>query len=191
MVTFIRIRSPPRTLPTPPWRRRRTLCPLLISLSSFFSLFQFLQGRLCLFEVRSVLYWHSIGTCLVWTKPPVTFCHSNILVESNDAGLALYRKQFCLNESTNELCNLEFLLELSDVCGLRPPGRPFGDKFLRFDRCQTCPCGTFRLVWIGRGYPRSSSFCTSSWVNGRFSILCPLASFRNGARGIALSLCSS
>ena len=33
MVTFIRM-SPSRTFPTPP-RRRRTLCPLLISLSSF------------------------------------------------------------------------------------------------------------------------------------------------------------
>ena len=68
MVTFIGIRCPPRTLPTPPWRRR-TLCPLLISLSSFF-LFQLLQGWQCLFEVRSVLHRHRSGTCLVWTKPP-------------------------------------------------------------------------------------------------------------------------
>ena len=72
MVTFIGIRTPPRTLPTPPWRRRRTLCPLLISLSSFFLLFQLLQGKQYLFKVRSVLHWHSIGTCLVWTKPPIS-----------------------------------------------------------------------------------------------------------------------
>ena len=72
MVTFIGIRSPPRTLPTPP-RRRRTLCPLLISLSTFFFLFQLLQGRQCLFEVRSVPDWQSIGTYLVWTNPPITF----------------------------------------------------------------------------------------------------------------------
>ena len=65
MVTFIGIRSPPRTLP-------RTLCPLLISLSSFFFLFQLLQGRQCLFGARSALYWHSIGTCLVRTKPLIT-----------------------------------------------------------------------------------------------------------------------
>ena len=44
------------------------------------------------------------------------------------------------------MLNREFLLELSDACGLRPPGRPFGDKFPQFDRCQTCSCGTFRLV---------------------------------------------
>ena len=73
MVTFIGIRSSPRTLPTPPWRRRRrTLCPLLISASSFFFLFQLPQGRQSLCKVRSVLRWHSIGTCLVWMKPPIT-----------------------------------------------------------------------------------------------------------------------
>ena len=38
--------------------------------SSF--LFQLLQGRQCLFEVRSVLHWHGIGTLLVRMKPPVT-----------------------------------------------------------------------------------------------------------------------
>ena len=67
------------------------------------------------------------------------------------AGLALYRNQFCSNESTNYFCNRQFL-ELNGACGLRPQSHPFGDKFLRFDRCQSCSCGTFRLVWIGRGY---------------------------------------
>ena len=71
MVTFIGIRSPPRNLPAPPWRRR-TLCPLLISLSCFFFFFQLLRGRHCLFEITSLLHWHSIGTYLVWTKPPIT-----------------------------------------------------------------------------------------------------------------------
>ena len=79
MVTFKGM-SPPRTLPTPPWRRR-TLCPLLISLSFFF-LFHLLQSRQCLFEVKSALHWHSLGTCLVRTKPAITFL-SNIVVESN------------------------------------------------------------------------------------------------------------
>ena len=37
------------------------------------SLFQLLQGRQCLFKVRSALHWHRIGTCLVRTKPPITF----------------------------------------------------------------------------------------------------------------------
>ena len=72
MVTFIEIRSPPRTMPIPPWRRR-TLCPSLVSLSCFFFFFQLLQGRQCLFEVRSTLYWHSIETYLVRTKPPIAF----------------------------------------------------------------------------------------------------------------------
>ena len=79
------------------------------------------------------------------------------------AGLALYRNQFCSNESTNYFCNRQFVLELNGGCCLRPQGHPFGDKFLRFDRCQSCSCGTFRLVWIGRGYPRKSSSCISSW----------------------------
>ena len=99
---------------------------------------------------------------------------------------ALYRNQLCSNESTNYFCNRQFLVELNGGCGLRPQGHPFG-----FDRCQSCSCGTFRHVWIGRGYPGSTSFCTSSWVNGRCSILCPLVSSRNGARGVALSLYSS
>ena len=64
------MRSPPWTLPTPPWRRRRTLCPSISA--SFFFLFQLLQSRQCLFKVRSVLHWHSIGTCLVWSQPPIT-----------------------------------------------------------------------------------------------------------------------
>ena len=38
--------------------------------SSF--LFQLLQGRQCLFEVRSVRRSHSIGTLLVRMKPPIT-----------------------------------------------------------------------------------------------------------------------
>ena len=54
-------------------KRRRTLCPLLTSLSSFICQLQLLQGRQCLFKVRSALHWHSIGTCLVRTKPPVSF----------------------------------------------------------------------------------------------------------------------
>ena len=44
------------------------------------------------------------------------------------------RNQLCSNESTNQLCNLEFLLELSGACGLRPPGRPFGGSFPQCDR---------------------------------------------------------
>ena len=71
MVTFQRNETPPRTLPTPPWRRR-TLCPLLISLSSCFFLLQLLQSGQYLFKLRSALHWHNIGTCLVRTKP-ITF----------------------------------------------------------------------------------------------------------------------
>ena len=71
MVTFKRM-SPPRTLPTPPWKRR-TLCPSLVSSNFFFFLFQLPQGRQCLSEVTPVPNWHSIGTYLVRTNPPITF----------------------------------------------------------------------------------------------------------------------
>ena len=84
MVTFIGIRSPPRTLPTP--------------LSSFFFLFQLLQGRQCLFEVRSALHWHSIGTCLVRTKPPITFVMVTFLW-GQMVGLIFVRKNIHLSTS--------------------------------------------------------------------------------------------
>ena len=78
MVTFVGIRSPPRFLPAPP-RRRRTLYPSLVSLTFFLFFFQLPQGRQCLFEVRSVPDWHSIGTNLVRTNPPITFVIVNFL----------------------------------------------------------------------------------------------------------------
>ena len=52
MVTSVRM-SPPWSLPAPPRWRRIDLCLSLVSLSFFF--FPLLQGRQCLFEVRSVL----------------------------------------------------------------------------------------------------------------------------------------
>ena len=100
MVTFIGIRRPPRTLPTPPWRRgrRRTLSPLLICLSSFFFLFQLLQGRQCLFEVRSALHCHSIGTCLVRTKQPITLVIV-IFLWGQMVGMIFVRKNIHLSTS--------------------------------------------------------------------------------------------
>ena len=80
MVTFVGIRSPPWSLPTPP-KRRRTLCPSLVL--SFFFFFQLPQGRQCLFEVRSVPDWHGIGTNLVRKNPPITFVIVNFFVVSN------------------------------------------------------------------------------------------------------------
>ena len=79
MVTFIRIRSPPRTLPTPPWRRR-TLCPSLVSLSFFF-FFQLLQGWQCLFEVLRCT--GIISELLLFERSHQYFCNRNILVRSN------------------------------------------------------------------------------------------------------------
>ena len=64
MVTYVGIRSPPWSLPAPPRR------PSLVSLSCIF--FQLLQSRPCLFEIRSLLRGHSVGTYLVRTKPPIT-----------------------------------------------------------------------------------------------------------------------
>ena len=53
-----------------------------------------------------------------------------MLVSSQiSAGLALYRNQFCSNDSTNYFCNRQFLLELNGGCGLRPQGHQFGDNF--------------------------------------------------------------
>ena len=82
MVTFIGIKSAPRTLPTPPWRRwRRTLRQLLISLSSF--LFQLLQSGQCLFKVRSVLHWQKYRNLSCSNKATNYSCDGNILVGSN------------------------------------------------------------------------------------------------------------
>ena len=54
-------------------KKKNSVRPLLISLSSFFFLFQLLQGRQCLFKVRSVL---STGTVLepvlFERQPPIT-----------------------------------------------------------------------------------------------------------------------
>ena len=69
MVTFIGVRSPPRTLPTPTRRRRRTLCPSLVSLSFFFlepSQDQF-KGH---FKNTTLSYPLAIRNC-----PPVLFPH--------------------------------------------------------------------------------------------------------------------
>ena len=76
VLTFGMIRSPPWTLPIP--RRRWTACfPLLVFVRVsrhlwFFSCFllQSLQGRQCLLEIRSMPQWHSIGTLVIWMKPP-------------------------------------------------------------------------------------------------------------------------
>ena len=53
--------------------KKKTLCPSLVSLSFFFFFFQLLQSRQYLFEVKSALHWHSVGTCLVRTKRPIIF----------------------------------------------------------------------------------------------------------------------
>ena len=157
MVTFVGIRSPPCSLPAPPRWRRTALRPSLVSLSFFFLFFQLPQGRQSLFEVRSVPDWHGIGTNLVRTNPPITFCNCRLLVESNG------------------------------VYDLRPQDHPFGDKDLRFDQFQSYSYRICHLVQIDRGYPGSTYFCTSSWADGRCSVLCLLASSRNGAREVALS----
>ena len=108
-----------------------------------------------------------------------------------DASRASCRNQLCSNESTNCFYTLEFLLEWCGACDLRSPICPFHDIFLHCDRRQTYSCGTFRRGCTGRGYPRSSSSCISSWANSRCSTRDPLASSRNDERGVAFSLCSN
>ena len=61
-------------------------------------LFQLLQGRQCLFEVRSALHWHSVGTCLVRTKPPITFIIV-IFLWGQMVGMIFVRKNIHLSTS--------------------------------------------------------------------------------------------
>ena len=63
-------------MPIPPCRRR-TLCPLLtfVIVSRHLWVFfcfslQSMQGRQCLFEIRSLPQWNSIRTLLILMKPP-------------------------------------------------------------------------------------------------------------------------
>ena len=158
MVTFIRIKSPPRTLPTPPWRRRRrrTLCPLLISLSSFFFIIQLLQGRQCLFKVRSALYWHSIGTCLVRTKPPITL----VIV------IFLWVKWWVWSSSAR-----------TSICRQTSSSRPFSIIRLRNVSSR------MNLSWLlGR-----TSSCTSSSAGWPNNIPCVPASYHIDVRMVVLS----
>ena len=69
---------------------------MLISLSSF--LFQLLQGRQCLFKIRSSLHWHSIGTCLVRPKPPITIVMV-IFLWGQMVGMIFIRKNIHLSTS--------------------------------------------------------------------------------------------
>ena len=62
----------------------------------------------------------------------------------------------------NYFCNCQFLVVSNGGCDLRPQDHPFGDKDLRFDQFQSYSCGICHLVQIDRGYPGSTSFCTSS-----------------------------
>ena len=76
VLTFGKIKSPPWTLPIPPYRRWTACLPLLVFVRVsrhlwFFSCFllQSLQSRQCLLEIRSMPQWHSIRTSLIGMKP--------------------------------------------------------------------------------------------------------------------------
>ena len=78
----------------------------LVSLSFFFFFFfQLLQGRQCLFKVRSALHWHSIGTWPVRTKPPITFVIA-IFLWGQMVGMIFVRKSIHL--STNIFVSIVF-----------------------------------------------------------------------------------
>ena len=138
MVTFVGIRSPPWSLPAPP-RRRIALRPSLVALSFFFFFFQLPQGRQCLFEVRSVPDWHSIGTYLVRTNPPITFVIVNFLW-SEMVGMIFVRKVIHFGSTNFNHIHAVFVIP-------------------------------YKSVVYKPGY---TSFCTSSWADGRCSILCLL-----------------
>ena len=129
--TFIRIRRPPRTLPTPPWRRR-TLCPMLISLNSCFFLIQLLQNGQCLSQIRSALHWHSVGTCLVRMKPPITLIMV-IFLWGQLVGMIFVRKIIQL--STSIFVSTIFNHSIAEM---------------------------FHLVWIYHGHPGRTPLVTSS-----------------------------
>ena len=103
--------------------------------------------------VELILLFPSIAaklTMLVWNQ----IC----------AKLAWYRNLSCLNESTNYCCKCQLVVNLNGGFDLRPQNHPFGDKDLRFDQFQSYSCGITHRVQIDRGYPGSTSFCTSSWA---------------------------
>ena len=129
--------------------------------SCIFLVFELSQGWQCLLEVRSMHDWHRTGTNCVRTDPPIVAVHTN------------------------------FFWEWCGACGLRSPICPFQDIVLQSDRRQTYSCIISRRGWTGRGYPRRTSSCISSWASSQRSTRNPLASSRNGARGVALSLCGN
>ena len=58
-----------------------------------------LKSDLRLFEVRSALHWHNIGTCLVRTKSPITFVIIIIFLWGQMVGMIFVRK--IIHLSTN------------------------------------------------------------------------------------------
>ena len=165
-----------RTLPSSSapfrWRRRSatrlvvshpTLPTMTMPTSIHFQLF------LCLSTVAKL-------TMIVWSQ----IC----------AGLALYRNQFCSNESTNSVIFNFFWGQMVGVVFVRKvinlATHFFGSTVVNhvlaelFVSYESVVDSQVELL-----------FCTSSWANWRCSTLCPLASSRNGARGVALSSCSN
>ena len=132
MVTSVGM-SPPWSLPAPPRWRRIDLCPSLVSLSFFF--FPLPQGRQCLFEVRSVLDGHGIGTNLVRTN----------FLWSQMAGMIIIRK----------IIYLTIKIFISII---------FNHSSVDFS-------SRMNLSWIPW---KHLFFCTSSWADGRCSIICLL-----------------
>ena len=93
-----------------------------------------------MFEVRSAPNWHSIGTYLVRTKPPITFVIV-IFLWGQMVGVIFICKNI-----------------------------PLVDKDLRFCQFESFDCGIVHLVQIGHGYPGRPSSCTSSSAGWRCSI---------------------
>ena len=58
----------------------------------------FFELLLLSLEVRSALHWHSIGTCLVRTKPPITFVMV-IFLWGQMVGMIFVRKSIHLSTS--------------------------------------------------------------------------------------------
>ena len=138
-----------------------SLRPSLFLMRCIFFVFELSQGRQCLFEVRSMPEYHCIGTNFVRTNLPSNSEFSNFFL-SQVMHVVFVRQVVHL--ATNLLSSTGVIHDLAEL-------------FVSYESVvDTQVVLPFALLL--------ERIC-------RCSTLCHLASSRNGARGVALSLCIS